>query len=77
MLREALPHTRSVRTELAELLGIDPAAAQSATIDDYILGVPDVAEKARRSEPAAWAWLTEVHRTLARQQADPLWPIQV
>ena len=46
------------------------------SVDDYIVGVPVLAEDARQADPASWAWLTQVHQTLAQQHVEPIWPTQ-
>jgi hypothetical protein len=51
--------------ELAELQGIDPDAPSDTDDEDYVVGVPILAEQARQADPAAWAWLTQVHETWA------------
>lgn len=64
--------------ELADLLGVDPDdAASDADVDDYIVGIPILAELARHADPAAWVWLTEVHETLDRLNEQPIWRTEI
>ena len=42
-------------------------------VEDYIVGVPILAEDTRQADPAGWAWLTQVHETLARLNEQPIW----
>jgi hypothetical protein len=41
-------------------------------VEDYIVGVPILAEQDRQADPAAWAWLTQVHETLALLKEQPI-----
>ena len=50
-----------------------PQIAYDTDVEDYIMGIPILAERARQSDPAAWAWLTQVHETLARLDEQPVW----
>ena len=65
-------------TALAELLGVDPHDAPSDTdVEHYIVGVPILAEEDPAADPAAWAWLTEVHKRLADSTNDRSWRTEI
>jgi hypothetical protein len=64
--------------ELAELLGIDlDGPSLDTDVEDYIVGVPILAEQARHANPTAWAWLTEAHETLVRLDEPPIWRTEI
>lgn len=63
--------------ERAELLGVDHDAPSDTDVEDYIVGVPVLAEQARQADPAAWAWLTQVHKTLGRLNEPPIWRTEI
>ena len=72
------PAIRSVTPSSPSCWAFDPNDAPSDTdVEDYIVGVPILAEQARQADPAAWAWLTDVHETLGRLNAPPIWRTEI